>query len=67
MAATASSQTRVQLQELLSNAHISKQLVNDMVKAIRSREDAIMYAEQLLDQFTSGFASEVDHESNAES
>jgi hypothetical protein len=37
------------------------------VKAIRSREDAVIYAEQLLDQFTRGFASEVDHASNAKS
>ena len=65
MAATASPQIRVQLQGLLSDAHVSKRLVNDMVKAIRSQEDAVIYAEQLLDQFTKGFASEVDHESKA--
>ena len=67
MAATASQQTRVQLQVLLSDAYVSKQLVNDMVKAIRSREDAVIYAAQLLDQFTRGFASDVDHESKATS
>jgi predicted nucleotidyltransferase len=67
MAATASPQTRVQLQGLLRDAHVSQQLVNDMVKAVRSREDAVIYAEQLLDQFTRGFASEVDHASNATS
>ena len=67
MAATASPQTRVQLQGLLRDAHVSQQLVNDMVKAIRSWEDAVLYAEQLLDQFTRGFASEVDHASNATS
>jgi hypothetical protein len=67
MAATASPQTRVQLQGLLRDAHVSQQLVNDMVKAIRSREDAVLYAEQLLDQFTRGFASEGDHASNATS
>ena len=67
MAATASPQTRVQVQGLLSDAHVSQQLVNDMVKAVRGREDAVIYAEQLLNQFTRGFASEVDHESKAKS
>jgi predicted nucleotidyltransferase len=57
VAATASQQIRVQLQALLSDEHVSKRLVNDMLKALRSREDAVTYVEQLLDQFTRGFAS----------
>lgn len=57
VAATASQHIRVQLQALLNDAHVSKQLVNDMVKALRSREDAVAYVEQLFDQFARGFAS----------
>jgi predicted nucleotidyltransferase len=57
VAATASQQLGVQLQALLRDAHVSKQLVNDMVKALRSREDAVAYVEQLFDQFARGFAS----------
>jgi predicted TPR repeat methyltransferase len=59
MAAMASPQTRVQLQALLSDVQVSKQLVNDMVKAIRSRENAVAYVEQLFDQFARGCASQV--------
>jgi predicted nucleotidyltransferase len=57
MAALASPQTRVQLQALLTDAHASQHLVNDMAKAWRSREDAVTYVEQLLNQFTQGFAA----------
>ena len=56
-AATASPQTRVQLQALLSDARASGRLVNDMAKALRRREDAVTYAEQLLDQFNQGFSA----------
>lgn len=48
-AATTSQQTRALLQALLSDAHASARLVNDMAKALRSREDAVTHAEQLLD------------------
>ena len=57
-AATASQQTRVPLQALLSEARTSEQLVHDMAKALRRREDAVTYAAQLLDQFTQGFCSQ---------
>jgi predicted nucleotidyltransferase len=43
--ATASQQTHEQLQALLSDAHVSEQLVNDMLKALRSRDDAVTYVE----------------------
>jgi predicted nucleotidyltransferase len=57
MAAMASPQTRAQLQALLTDAYASQHLVNDMAKAWRSREDAVTHVEQLLNQFTQGFAA----------
>lgn len=60
-AATASQQTRVQLKALLSDTRTSERLVNDMAKALRSREDAVTYSEQLLGQFTRGFFSQAMH------
>jgi predicted nucleotidyltransferase len=57
MAAMASQQTRVQLHALLTDALVSQHLVNDMAKALRSWEDAVPHVEQLLKQFTEGFAS----------
>ena len=57
LATTASQQTRVQLHALLSDVRTSERLINDMAKAIRSRDDAVTYVEQLLNQFTTGFAS----------
>jgi predicted nucleotidyltransferase len=57
-AATALPQTFAQLKALLSDAHVSEQLVNDMAKALRSSEEAGTYAKQLLDQFTRGFSSQ---------
>ena len=57
----------MQIKALISDARASEQLVNDMAKALHSSEDAGTYAKQLLDQFTRGFASDVDHESKATS
>jgi predicted nucleotidyltransferase len=60
-AATASQQTCVQLKALLSDARASQRLVNDMAKALRRREDAVTYAEQLLNQFNRGFSAQAGH------
>jgi predicted nucleotidyltransferase len=58
-ATTASQQTRGQLTALLSDTRASERLVNDMAKALRLREDAVTYVEQLLAQFNRGFSSQV--------
>ena len=60
-AATASPQTRLQLQALLNDARTSERLMNDMAKALRRREDVVTYVEQLLDQFTRGLCSPAMH------
>ena len=54
-AAMASPQTRVQLELMLSDTRALEQLSNDMARALRSREDAVTEAAQLLDQFKRGF------------
>jgi predicted nucleotidyltransferase len=59
MVAMASQQTCAQLIALLSDARASERLVNDMAKALRSREDAVTYAAQLLDQFNQGSSSQI--------
>lgn len=44
------------LEALLKNRTTSDQLIEDMSRAMKGREDAMDYAYRLLDQFTKGFA-----------
>jgi predicted nucleotidyltransferase len=54
----ASKQTREQISNLLNDTPLTRRMVDDMARALLARDDALDYANTLLEQFRKGFTDQ---------